>query len=368
MDRPLTTTDRSRRRRRPGSVRAPLRRLRAHGPRDPARPDPAARRRRPGPGGVSHRLHAHPRAARTGGVRRVDRDDRAQSRDRLPAPDARAGRVARRAAGGDPIETETFAILEIVRRLPEAYRETLLMRLVEGMSGNEIAERSGLTPASVRVNLHRGMKLLRERSGRTPRGGPGAELSPGRADQGRRLPIWRSRRDAGSRRRAPRADARPAAIDDIRALDRRQRRTTNPTPASAPPLPRARARGCGAIVLMVGLTWQTRGPAALMGGRGDRRHAAHRRRAELVGEGRIAVGQTLTTGRVAREDGGQRHRPGDGGRADPRAPGRNARRPPSARARTRHAARRRSPRRRASSSSARRRRPRPTSAASTRCT
>ena len=65
--------------------------------------------------------------------------------------------------GGDPIEAETFALLEIVRKLPDAYRETLLMRLVEGMSGNEIAERSGLTPASVRVNLHRGMKLLRER-------------------------------------------------------------------------------------------------------------------------------------------------------------------------------------------------------------
>ena len=65
--------------------------------------------------------------------------------------------------GGDPIETEAFAVLEIVRGLPEAYRETLLMRLVEGMSGAEIAERSGLTPASVRVNLHRGMKLLRER-------------------------------------------------------------------------------------------------------------------------------------------------------------------------------------------------------------
>ena len=65
--------------------------------------------------------------------------------------------------GGDPIDTETFALLDIVRTLPEAYRETLLMRLVEGMSGNEIAERSGLTPASVRVNLHRGMKLLRER-------------------------------------------------------------------------------------------------------------------------------------------------------------------------------------------------------------
>ena len=68
-------------------------------------------------------------------------------------------------AGGDPIETETFAILETVRTLPEAYRDTLLMRLVEGMSGAEIAERSGLTPASVRVNLHRGMKLLREKLG-----------------------------------------------------------------------------------------------------------------------------------------------------------------------------------------------------------
>ena len=66
-------------------------------------------------------------------------------------------------AGGDPIDTETFAVLEVIRTLPEAYRDTLLMRLVEGMSGNEIAERSGLTPASVRVNLHRGMKLLRER-------------------------------------------------------------------------------------------------------------------------------------------------------------------------------------------------------------
>jgi RNA polymerase sigma-70 factor (ECF subfamily) len=65
--------------------------------------------------------------------------------------------------GGDPIEAETLAVLDAVRRLPEAYRETLLMRLVEGMSGNEIAARTGLTPASVRVNLHRGMKLLREK-------------------------------------------------------------------------------------------------------------------------------------------------------------------------------------------------------------
>ncbi len=52
-------------------------------------------------------------------------------------------------------------ILEIIRSLPDAYRETLVLRLVEGMTGPEIAMRTGLTSASVRVNLHRGMKLLR---------------------------------------------------------------------------------------------------------------------------------------------------------------------------------------------------------------
>lgn len=56
-------------------------------------------------------------------------------------------------------------ILEIIRSLPDAYRETLVLRLVEGMTGPEIATRTGLTSASVRVNLHRGMKLLRGKLG-----------------------------------------------------------------------------------------------------------------------------------------------------------------------------------------------------------
>ena len=56
-------------------------------------------------------------------------------------------------------------ILELIRALPEAYRETLILRLVEGMTGPEIAARTGLTPASVRVNLHRGMKQLRKKLG-----------------------------------------------------------------------------------------------------------------------------------------------------------------------------------------------------------
>jgi RNA polymerase sigma-70 factor, ECF subfamily len=61
--------------------------------------------------------------------------------------------------------SEAAAALRAIRDLPEAYRETLLMRLVEGLTGPEIAVQTGLTPESVRVNLHRGMKLLRERLG-----------------------------------------------------------------------------------------------------------------------------------------------------------------------------------------------------------
>ena len=60
---------------------------------------------------------------------------------------------------------EANRALEAIRGLPDAYRETLMLRLVEGMTGPEIAARTGLSPGSVRVNLHRGMKLLRERLG-----------------------------------------------------------------------------------------------------------------------------------------------------------------------------------------------------------
>ena len=58
---------------------------------------------------------------------------------------------------------EAHAALDAIRTLPDAYRETLVLRLVEGLTGPEISERTGLTAASVRVNLHRGMKMLREK-------------------------------------------------------------------------------------------------------------------------------------------------------------------------------------------------------------
>ena len=67
----------------------------------------------------------------------------------------------------DTSTSKAQEILDLICDLPEAYRETLVLRLVEGMTGPEIAERTGLTPASVRVNLHRGMKQLREKLGYT---------------------------------------------------------------------------------------------------------------------------------------------------------------------------------------------------------
>ena len=61
------------------------------------------------------------------------------------------------------VQRESLEVLNLIRQLPEAYREPMILRFVEGMTGPEIAERTGLAPASVRVNIHRGMKILRER-------------------------------------------------------------------------------------------------------------------------------------------------------------------------------------------------------------
>jgi RNA polymerase sigma-70 factor (ECF subfamily) len=82
---------------------------------------------------------------------------RTQSLDTLadgaPAPEPPDPRAAR---------DESAELLAVLRSLPEAYRETLAMRLVEGLTGPQIAQATGLTHGSVRVNLTRGMKLLKE--------------------------------------------------------------------------------------------------------------------------------------------------------------------------------------------------------------
>jgi len=84
---------------------------------------------------------------------------RGPQKDEVQLPDSLPGAGTESASA----EAEAHAALRIIQELPEAYRETLLLRLVEGMTGPEIASRTGLASGSVRVNLHRGMKLLHER-------------------------------------------------------------------------------------------------------------------------------------------------------------------------------------------------------------
>ena len=102
-------------------------------------------------------------AAFAGWIRRIARnaaeDQRRRADDSLQL-DVEYAAKARQAEAA-----EAARALATIRALPEAYRETLMLRLVEGMSGVEIAERTGLTPGSVRVNLHRGMRLLRNALG-----------------------------------------------------------------------------------------------------------------------------------------------------------------------------------------------------------
>jgi len=59
----------------------------------------------------------------------------------------------------------TADVLKALQSLPAKYREALVLRLVEEMSGEEIAMQTGLSHGTVRVYLHHGMKLLRERLG-----------------------------------------------------------------------------------------------------------------------------------------------------------------------------------------------------------
>lgn len=77
-------------------------------------------------------------------------------------PDEAGAAAAPGSPPGSHSSAEARAALDAILALPESYREPLILRLVEGMTGPEIAARTGLTHGSVRVNLHRGMQQLRE--------------------------------------------------------------------------------------------------------------------------------------------------------------------------------------------------------------
>ncbi len=81
-----------------------------------------------------------------------------QRRARIHEPLADREPIAPGPRRGDGL---AHRVLELIRSLPEAFRETLTMRLCEGLTGPEIAARTGRSPGAIRVNLHRGMEQLR---------------------------------------------------------------------------------------------------------------------------------------------------------------------------------------------------------------
>ncbi len=102
-------------------------------------------------------------------ARNVARDYHRRTLPEEPLTDDASDPRILRAASSEDHDGPAAAVLDAVRSLPDAYRETLILRLVEGMTGPEIAARTGLTPGSVRVNLHRGMEQLRAKLSGGPR-------------------------------------------------------------------------------------------------------------------------------------------------------------------------------------------------------
>jgi RNA polymerase sigma-70 factor (ECF subfamily) len=103
-------------------------------------------------------------------ARRRAADWRRRRRDTVPLEGALEDALSSEQASGDPDAGDVArAAIAAIQSLPRAYRETLLLRFVAGLNGPEIAARTGLTHGSVRVNLHRGVEMLRKKL----RGEPG---------------------------------------------------------------------------------------------------------------------------------------------------------------------------------------------------
>lgn len=77
-----------------------------------------------------------------------------------------AGRIGEGLSAGGAesvrIRDEAARVLELARRLPDGYREPLLMKAVQGMSYREIGEVLGLPETTVETRIARGRKMLRE--------------------------------------------------------------------------------------------------------------------------------------------------------------------------------------------------------------
>lgn len=88
-------------------------------------------------------------------ARNMARMHHRSARETVAIPDAMAGPRAT----DDRLKANE--VMAAIKRLPDRFREPLLLRLVEEMNGEEIAAQLGLSHGTVRVYLHHGMALLR---------------------------------------------------------------------------------------------------------------------------------------------------------------------------------------------------------------
>ncbi|MBC7854641.1 MAG: RNA polymerase sigma factor [Pirellulaceae bacterium] len=97
-------------------------------------------------------------AASTAGRRRPSRAARVLTKLGLVKDEAGEGH-------GDAIVQEADEgrrVMELACRLPDGYREPLLLRCVQGMSYREIGEATGLPETTVETRIARGRRMLRE--------------------------------------------------------------------------------------------------------------------------------------------------------------------------------------------------------------
>jgi len=62
------------------------------------------------------------------------------------------------------VDQEVEQLMEVIKKLKQEYQEILLLKYVDELSTNEIADILGKSKTSVRVTLHRAMKKLKELS------------------------------------------------------------------------------------------------------------------------------------------------------------------------------------------------------------
>ena len=66
------------------------------------------------------------------------------------------------ASPGFDTSTEAFVLRQALARLPEDYREPLIMQVLGGFSCEEIAEALGISSSAVMTRLFRSRKQMRE--------------------------------------------------------------------------------------------------------------------------------------------------------------------------------------------------------------